>query len=232
MKIGLRRLFALALVSSLALAPSLVRAEEEEGEGKTSDKKSEEGDGDEMGIMEHYFPFGLNDDVVEAVDDIMVPTVLLNLIPAGGLWGPLLLLDEEGRPKFNNDILMSWLVPSLTGFGIGILGGCVFGGVGAVLTFWAGGIGGICGVIGCLGLLPAVWNAPIAALNAWDRAYKDPNAADREKAKKRSKKQKKEDSDSEAKKETPKETKKESKSEAPAKKSAPDKPAANEPYGY
>jgi hypothetical protein len=187
----------------------------EEGGGEKADKADkgdkEAGSGDDMGIMERFFPFGLADDVSAPIDEIMLPIVLINLLPAGGLWGPLLFLEEENRPKFNNDILISYLVPALSGWGVAVVGGCVIGGVCGLVT---GGFGSICGLIGCVGIIPYLWNAPIASLNAWDRAYKNPNAGDKPKSHAKNK------------------SKGEPKSDAKPKATPPDKSTGNEPYGY
>lgn len=197
-------------------APTYALAAEEGAGEKTEKAKGdkEAGPGDDLGVMEKYFPFGLADGVSEQIDEIMFPVMLINLLPAGGLWGPLLFLDEENRPKFNNDILISYLVPALSGWGFAVAGGCLIGGACTVLSIPFGGFGGICGMVGCLGIIPYLWNAPIASLNAWDRAYKDPSGGDRPKTRSKSK----------------------SKSDAPAdgkpKATPPDKSTGNEPYGY
>jgi len=216
----MKTLALLGLVIALCV-PTFALAAEEGGGTKT--EKAEKGDkeagpDDEMGIMERYFPFGLADGVSEKIDEIMVPIILINLLPAGGLWGPLLFLDEEDRPKFNNDILISYLVPALSGWGFAVVGGCLIGGVCTLVTIPIGGFGGICGVVGCLGIVPYLWNAPIASLNAWDRAYKDPNAGNRPKS--HSKNKSKSDGKSD------------SKSDAKPKATPPDKSTGNEPYGY
>lgn len=204
------KIYALVAGVLALAAPLTALAADKEA---TGEKAAEPGD--DLGIMEKYFPFSLADGVSEQIDEIMVPVMLINLLPAGGLWGPLLFLDEENRPKFNNDILMSYLVPALTGFGIYMGGFCLFGGLGCLVTTMVGiPIGWVCGFIGCVGFVPWLWNAPIAALNAWDRAYKNPDAGDRPRSNSKKK------------------SKAEPKSDTAPKATPPDKATGNEPYGY
>lgn len=98
----------------------------------------------EPGTMGQMFPFSMNDGMQKEVADIATMTYVLNILPFGGLWGPLALLPE-GHPEITSDQVISYLVP--------VIGG---------------------GVLFCLviGLPIAFYIAPTASLNAWDRAYK------------------------------------------------------------
>lgn len=98
------------------------------------------------------FPFSLNDDMAEPVDDIATSTFLLNLLPFGGLWGPLVTLPHDHPSMSEGDVVVSYIVPYLTGN----------------ILVWTIGYFGV-GLIGCI---PLLYNAPAAALNGWDRAYK------------------------------------------------------------
>ncbi|MFH1809951.1 MAG: hypothetical protein ABIJ09_14495 [Pseudomonadota bacterium] len=118
-------------------------------------------------VMEQYFPLSLNDGLHEAVEDIKVMTFVLNILPFGGLWGPLVTLPDD-QPEINSDILLSALIPWFAGWGIAV----GFSMVGTVLAIPTGGLCGIVGCLGLVGLLPACYMAPIAVLHAWDRAYK------------------------------------------------------------
>jgi hypothetical protein len=111
-----------------------------------------EDDGDDFcdpEFFDNYVAFSLNDDLAPEVDDIVTMTYILNILPFGGLWAPLVLLDKP-RPKFSGDIALSYLMmPLITG----------------VITAFTG--------IGIILWCPAYfWIGPTAALNAWDRAYK------------------------------------------------------------
>lgn len=126
-----------------------------------------EDEGEKQSFFTQYFPFAPNSELTEAVDDIVVPTFLINLIPAGGFWGPLLFLDD--RPEMTGDIALAYFVPAATSIAISI----GFWGIGTVMGF----VFPPCGLIGCLGcvsIIPYCWIAPTASLNAWDWAYKHP----------------------------------------------------------
>ena len=98
------------------------------------------------------FPFSLNDDLAAPVDDIVTSTFFFNILPFGGLWGPLVTLPD-GHPSMNQgDVVVSYLVPYLVGHAL----------------IWTLSYFGV-GLIGCV---PLCYNAPVAALNGWDRAYK------------------------------------------------------------
>ncbi|MFH1809950.1 MAG: hypothetical protein ABIJ09_14490 [Pseudomonadota bacterium] len=116
-----------------------------------------EDDGDDFcdpGNFEKMFPWVLNDDLHAEVDDIVVMTYVLNILPLGGLWGPLLLLPKDRPDMKDGDVLVSYLVPALVGWGISVFIGS-----------WT--------LIGFIpGFFVACYTAPTAALNAWDRAYK------------------------------------------------------------
>jgi len=103
--------------------------------------------GKELGVMEKYFPFGLADNVSPEIQDIFILTLVLNLLPAGGLWGPLLLLKNP--PKIGSDVIVSYLVPAAVGW-----------------------------VTSCflIGIPIYLYIAPVAALNAYDRAIKSGGA--------------------------------------------------------
>lgn len=102
----------------------------------------------ELGFFEHYFPFGLRDDASQEIKDIFILTLVLNLLPAGGIWAPLILLKNP--PKIGMDVIISWLVPAAVG----------------AFTSW------------CLIGIPIwLYIAPVAALNAYDRAIKAGGAA-------------------------------------------------------
>lgn len=123
-------------------------------------------------FISQFSPFVLNDDLAPEVDDIVLGTYLLNLIPLGGLWGPLVLLDDD-HPKMDSDIILSYLVP-----GCFVPIGAYT--VGSLFSF----------LIIPLLLWPAGWVyqlyvGPTAALNAWDRAYKCGSAKSRKKKKKK-----------------------------------------------
>ena len=94
--------------------------------------------------MAQMLPFVTNDNLTKEVDDIKIMTYVLNILPFGGLWGPLVTLPE-GHPEMPDDMSMSYLPSYIVGY----------------LTSWA--------VIGIVG---AWYIAPTAALNSWDRAYK------------------------------------------------------------
>ena len=99
------------------------------------------------------FPFSLNDDMVAPVDDIVTSTFLFNTcLPFGGLWGPLVTLPDDHPNMSEGDIVVSYLVPYLVGSAM----------------IWVLGYFGV-GLVGCV---PVLYNAPVAALNGWDRAYK------------------------------------------------------------
>ncbi|MBN2357845.1 MAG: hypothetical protein JXR83_00230 [Deltaproteobacteria bacterium] len=104
--------------------------------------------GQELGVMEHYFPFGLSENANQEIKDIFILTLVLNLLPAGGLWGPLLLLKNP--PKIESDVIVSYLVPAAVGY-----------------------------VTSCfiIGIPIYLYIAPVAALNAYDRAIKAGGAA-------------------------------------------------------
>ncbi len=104
--------------------------------------------------FDKMFPFTLNDNLHPAVDDIVVTTYLLNILPFGGLWGPLVTLPDAHPDMKAGDVLVAYIVPYLVGCGTNF-----------VLGSWTG-----------LFLIPgtflACYTAPTAALNGWDRAYK------------------------------------------------------------
>jgi len=130
--------------------------------------EADAGEGEKQSFFTQYFPFGLNSQLTQSVDDIVVPTYLINLIPAGGFWGPLLFLDD--RPEMTGDIALAYFVPA----SIAIAWGLGWGFTGAVLGAFTGGICGLISCIGCLSIIPYCWIAPTASLNAWDWAYKHP----------------------------------------------------------
>lgn len=94
--------------------------------------------------MAQMLPFSTNDGLSKEVEDIKMMTYVLNILPFGGLWGPLVTLPE-GHPAMPEDMLVSYLPSYLVGW----------------FTSWA--------IIGWVGVL---YIAPTAALNSWDRAYK------------------------------------------------------------
>lgn len=142
---------------------------------------------DEPGFFGEYFPFFPDADLVEPVDENKVFIYLLNLLPFGGLWGPLVALPEEGRPPFGGDVIVPYLVPMFAGVGsvfclftptlvVGLVAGIVLGGVvGTAIPPCAACSGcGVCPSLACL-VLPfglQYWIAPTASINAWSRAYK------------------------------------------------------------
>jgi hypothetical protein len=71
-------------------------------------------------------------------------TYVLNILPFGGLWGPLVLLPKD-HPGVESDQMISYLVPAISGW---VFSTCI------------------------IGLPVAYYIAPTASLNAWDRAYK------------------------------------------------------------
>lgn len=167
----------------------------------------EEEDPSDPGLFRRYYPLWLNDELTPEVDDVLLGSYLLNLLPFGGLWGPLVLLEDD-HPDMSSDVILSYLVPAITsclfagvlwGGGLGVsLGFSVV--VGALATVFPPcgalaciafpcGIGGMCvGVPIYLGGL--LYVTPTAVVNAWDRAYKYPEAADGPRKKRKSKKKK------------------------------------------
>jgi len=174
-------------------SPSLV-ADAADADAEGEEAEPEEDDLGDPGFFRRYFPFTLNDGMAEPVDDIAVTTYLINLLPFGALWGPLVLLDDDERPDLGSDILLSWLVPALGSSGVALvfygsgiavmLTGGLFGGVAGMVFPPCAAIGCLaapCGVAGiCVGLpiaaLGGLYIAPTATLNAWDRAYRFPDA--------------------------------------------------------
>ncbi|MBN2357844.1 MAG: hypothetical protein JXR83_00225, partial [Deltaproteobacteria bacterium] len=71
----MKKLALMGLVLAMC-APSFARAEEEKSGEQGAEAE------DDLGFMERYFPWGLSDDVTEEVDEVMVPTILINLLPA------------------------------------------------------------------------------------------------------------------------------------------------------
>ncbi|MFH1809949.1 MAG: hypothetical protein ABIJ09_14485 [Pseudomonadota bacterium] len=134
------------------------------------------------GFFGTFFPFFPASDLPEPVADAKVMIYLLNLLPFGGLWGPLVAIDKEGRPEVGGDVVLPWLVPTLTG---GACQVCGFAGigvglvVGAIVATASGGPGILCVpcfmtpgcLISLLGWPLQLWIAPTAAVNAWGRAY-------------------------------------------------------------
>lgn len=198
-----------------ASAPRTVADDEaaasEEGAGGA--EKETEPDGDEQdeaedladpGFLRRYFPLTLNDELAAAVDEIAVTTYLINIVPFGALWGPLVFLDDDGRPDVGQDIILSWLIPGLSSVGAVVL----LGGAGGVLLAFSGVLSGltgcplcVCGALPCflaglglgipLSLFGFYYVTPTATLNAWDRAYRFPQASDDKKKKSKKKKSKK-----------------------------------------
>jgi len=143
---------------------------------------------EEPGFFGTNFPLWPEPELAAPVEDAKAWIYLLNLVPLGGLWGPLLLLDEEGRPDIGGDVVVPYLLPWLTGLAGGV---CVTGpltALGIVITSVVciaptGGIGFLlvpvtsCVCVGlpsCLSLVPAglgLWVAPTSSINAWNRAY-------------------------------------------------------------
>jgi len=172
-----------AAVSFTAVALAGEEPGTAEGQGVTV---SADDDDDEPGWFGKYFPWSVNDDLDESVDDIVVPTYLINILPIGGFWGPLLFLDD--RPDMSGDVALAYFIPFAAGAAIW---------VGANIVGWGSAM--VCppmGLISCIGLVgcvPMCWNAPTASLNAWDHAYKHPEEAEqKKKRRKRSPSKKKE----------------------------------------
>src|SRR5262249_8591335 len=101
---------------------------------------------EELGFVDRFFGFGVGEGVDKRIDENgTVLTILGFLLPVGPVWVPMLILPEEGRPKINSDIVISWLVPELISLP-GYICLCV---PGLILHYMSGQ----------------------AALRAWDRAY-------------------------------------------------------------
>lgn len=168
------RAFAVAvLVASMVLvgparASARAGAHTVADDGAAAEEQAESsGDMCDPEFMDHYFPFVLPDGLSEPVDEIVVLTFVLNILPFGALWAPLILLPDDA-PDINTDILLSALIPWIAGWGIAV----GFGMVGAVLSIPTAGICGVVSCLGIVGLVPACYMAPIAVLQAWDRAYR------------------------------------------------------------
>lgn len=171
-------------VSESARSPAagLVIAQEggesKEGAAKpaTGDKAKKPGagvlKGKEMGMMERFAPFTLNDGAAEPVDKNFILVHVLGCLPLGGLWAPLLLYPSEGRPELGSDQLLSYLIPFAATWV-------------AVMAVWAAALIPSfffppCGFIGCIGCpvgLAGWWVSNNASMNAWDRAYKGKSIA-------------------------------------------------------
>lgn len=96
------------------------------------------------GMWDRFFTFSINNNADQRVKDALILTVILNIVlPFGSLWGPMVIIDDA--PSINSDILISWLVPTIT----------------ANLT-------AVC----LVGIPIALCSVPVASLNAYDRAIK------------------------------------------------------------
>lgn len=185
------RVLAAVLVFALVLAPLPARAA---GDTFDADADAEAEIVEEPGFFGTYFPFMPDDGLPAPVDRAMVAIYLLNLLPFGGLWGPLVSIDKEGRPEMGGDMVVPWLVPNLTAsvgsvcvmtpllFG-GLLAGFVLGSA----VMGATGCPAVCVCVPC-GMAPGLllslplialqlWTAPTAVINAWGRAYKSRDGA-------------------------------------------------------
>lgn len=123
--------------------------------------------GKELGMMERFVPFTVNDDAVKPVKDNIVLVQIIGCFPFGGLVAPLLLYPSEGRPELASDQLVSYLVPFAATIAVAI----AFSVAAWVPAFFFPP----CGLIGCLGCPIGVagwWVTNNASMNAWDRAYK------------------------------------------------------------
>lgn len=172
-----------ALVAATALTSNGFAAAQYQQTGWVEVAEDSDDDDSDPDFVRKFFPFSLNDNVAEPVDDISMTTYLLNIIPLGGLWGPLLLLDDD-KPKADSDILVSYLVPS--GIALGIC--CAGNFIGSMTVFFTG----IPCPLGCLlAAVPYFWLAPTASLNGWDRAYRFGDTSGSKKSQKKSKRKKK-----------------------------------------
>lgn len=123
--------------------------------------------GKELGFMERFAPFGINDGAAEPVEKNFILVHVLGCLPLGGLWAPLILYPTEGRPELASDQLLSYLIPFAITWGAA-MGVWV---VALVPSFFFPP----CGFLGCLGCpigLAGWWVSNNASMNAWDRAYK------------------------------------------------------------
>jgi hypothetical protein len=183
------RVLAVGVVFALGLGASPARAADE-----TFDADSEGEIVEEPGFFGTYFPWSPDAALPAPVDDAVVMIYLLNLLPFGGIWGPLVAIDKDGRPEMGGDMVVPWLVPNLTA-GVGsvcVMTPLLFGGMFAGLFVGSA----VMGITGCpapcvcvpCGMAPGLllsiplvglqlWTAPTAVINAWGRAYRSRDGA-------------------------------------------------------
>lgn len=159
-------LIALFALSSLALSARPALANDVNPYNYANDPRWQYVSSDsicEPDSFSKMFPFSLNKDLSAPVDDIVMSTYLLNFcLPLGGLWGPLVTLPDGHPDMGEGDVVSSYLVPYVAGWATVVVLGSF--------------------VIGLVGCVPMAYNAPTAALNGWDRAYKCSGKAPHKKA--------------------------------------------------
>lgn len=108
--------------------------------------------GADLGFVDHYLPFSLAAQALPAVkDNLVLSHVLGYLLPCGGLWGPVVLIDGA---EFSGDVIISWLLSSIIWFvAIAVVGTITIG-------------------VGYLAFLALPYLATTATLNAVDRGLK------------------------------------------------------------
>ena len=108
--------------------------------------------GGNLGFVDHYLPFSLAAQALPPVKDSLVLSHVLGyLLPCGGLWGPVVLIDGA---EFSGDVIISYLLSSiLWSVAITVVGTVTIG-------------------VGLLALVALPYLTTTATLNAVDRGLK------------------------------------------------------------